>query len=178
MENCPQNFKPVLYRRYVDDTFLLFRKSDHIQLFLNYLNRQHLNIIFTNKSEINNALPFLDVKITKENNKFTTSVFRKPTLTGLSCNFSSFTLLYKINLIKTLLFRCFNICSNYVLINTKFNFIKDFLLKNGYKCNIIERYIKVFLNNRMHDKGLLKHPKKLKFYSKLSFYGNNFFRIR
>ena len=87
MENCPQNFKPVLYRRYVDDTSLLFRKSDHIQLFLNYLNRQHPNIIFTNESKINNALPFLDVTVTKENNKFITSVFRKPTFTGLSSNF-------------------------------------------------------------------------------------------
>ena len=53
MENCPQNFKLVLYGRYVDDTFLLFRRRDHIKLFLNYLNCQQPNIIFTNQSEIN-----------------------------------------------------------------------------------------------------------------------------
>ena len=25
LQNCPSEFKPVIYRRYVDDTFLLFR---------------------------------------------------------------------------------------------------------------------------------------------------------
>ena len=38
LDNCPQNFKPLLYRRYVDDTFMLFRERSHIPLFLNYLN--------------------------------------------------------------------------------------------------------------------------------------------
>ena len=41
LNNCPSEFKPVFYRRYVDDTFLLFRFPSHIQLFLTYLNSQH-----------------------------------------------------------------------------------------------------------------------------------------
>jgi hypothetical protein len=32
LNNCPTNCKPLLYRRYVDDTFLLFRSRDHIPL--------------------------------------------------------------------------------------------------------------------------------------------------
>jgi hypothetical protein len=32
---------------YVDDCFLIFRRSEHVQLFLTYLNRQHTNIRFT-----------------------------------------------------------------------------------------------------------------------------------
>ena len=31
LQNCPSEFKPVIYRRYVDDTFLLFRLKHHIE---------------------------------------------------------------------------------------------------------------------------------------------------
>ena len=34
-ENCPAHFKPIVYRRFVDDTFLLFRTKDHIEKFKN-----------------------------------------------------------------------------------------------------------------------------------------------
>ena len=37
--NCPSLFKPLLYRLYVDDCFLLFRFLDHVALFLNCRNR-------------------------------------------------------------------------------------------------------------------------------------------
>ena len=55
LSSCPTNFKPLLYRRYVDDTFLLFRSRDHIPLFLAYLNRQHPNVNFTCEVETNMA---------------------------------------------------------------------------------------------------------------------------
>ena len=41
LQNCPSEFKLVIYRRYVDDTFLLFRSKRHIEKFRNYWNRQH-----------------------------------------------------------------------------------------------------------------------------------------
>ena len=58
LDNCPLDFKPVLYRRYVVDCFLLFRKPEHVNKFLNYLNSKHENIKFTYELESNNALPF------------------------------------------------------------------------------------------------------------------------
>ena len=33
LKNCPYEFKPVIYKRYVDDTFLLFQSKDHIGKF-------------------------------------------------------------------------------------------------------------------------------------------------
>ena len=30
LENCPSHFKPIVYRRFVDDAFLLFRSKDHV----------------------------------------------------------------------------------------------------------------------------------------------------
>ena len=76
LQNCPSEFKPVIYRRYVDDTFLLFRSKHHIEKFRNYLNRQHKNIKFTSETENENSISFLDIKITRDNNKFMTLVYQ------------------------------------------------------------------------------------------------------
>ena len=34
IKDCPPHFQPILYRRYVDDTFLLFHDLSHIKLFV------------------------------------------------------------------------------------------------------------------------------------------------
>lgn len=47
IDDCPDFFKPVLYKRFFDDTFLLFNILDHDLLFLIYLNYKHKNIKFT-----------------------------------------------------------------------------------------------------------------------------------
>ena len=86
----PAHFKPILYRIFVDDTFLLFRTKDHVEKFKNYLNKQHKNIKFTSEIEENGSLSFLDISIARENNKLVTSVYRKPTFSGIFTNFESF----------------------------------------------------------------------------------------
>ena len=90
LQNCPIHFKPIGYRWFVDDTFLLFRSKGHTEKFRNYLNKQHKNIKFTSEIEDNVSLSFLDIKISRENNKFVTSVYHKPTFSGVLTNFESF----------------------------------------------------------------------------------------
>ena len=90
LQNCPSEFKPVTYRKYVDDIFLLFCSKYLIEKFQNYLNRQHKNIKFTSETENENSISFLDIKITRDNNKFMTSVYHKPTFSGVFTNFGSF----------------------------------------------------------------------------------------
>ena len=51
---CPKDFKPVYYRRLVDDIFALFRSPEHLEKFTNYLNSKHKNIKFTYEKESNN----------------------------------------------------------------------------------------------------------------------------
>ena len=89
-EKCPPEFRPVIYKRYVDNTFLLFQNINQIEKFKYYLNLQHANIKFTSEIEMNNSLSFLDIKIVRQNNKFTTSVYRKPTFSGVFTNFREF----------------------------------------------------------------------------------------
>ena len=73
LQNCSSEFQPVIYRRYVDDTFLLFHSKYHIEKFRNRLNCQHENILFTPVTENKNSISFLYIKISRVSNKLTTS---------------------------------------------------------------------------------------------------------
>ena len=64
LHECPSQFKPVVYKRYVDDIFVLFKSKEHLKLFVNYMNSKHRNIKFTFETEDSNNFSFLDVKIT------------------------------------------------------------------------------------------------------------------
>ena len=79
LNNCPQRFNPVFYRRYVDDIFILFRSNDHLKYFQHFLNSCHINMSFSIDTEKENKLSFLDVEIIREQGKFATTVYRKPT---------------------------------------------------------------------------------------------------
>ena len=58
LKDCPSDFRPALYQRYIDDTFLLFHDESHVNCFLNYLNDKHPNIKFTVERERNGKLRF------------------------------------------------------------------------------------------------------------------------
>ena len=55
LQQCTDICKPMMYRRYVDDTFLLFHNLEHVQSFHTYMNAQHPNIKFT--IEMENKFP-------------------------------------------------------------------------------------------------------------------------
>ena len=56
LNDCPDEFKSVYYKRYVDDIFVLFRPSHHHEKFNEYLNTKHANIKFTIEKEVNESL--------------------------------------------------------------------------------------------------------------------------
>ncbi|CAM2713732.1 unnamed protein product, partial [Rotaria socialis] len=61
------------------------------------------NLHFTLKLESDNSIAFLDVLVTQEQDKLTTSLYRKPTHTGLYMLWgSNQNRRYKLGLIKTL----------------------------------------------------------------------------
>ena len=113
LENCPTQFIPVVYRKYVDDAFLRFPSTEDAENFKKYLNNQHKHFSFTSAVEQNESLSFLDIKINGKNNKSFTSADRKPIFSGVSTNFESFiSICYKLSLIDTLLYGGFSLCSN------------------------------------------------------------------
>ena len=115
LNECPDEFKPVYYRRYVDDIFVLFHSPDHLEKFRNYLNSKQRNIRFTCEKEHNNSAPFLDVLITRTRNGFKTSMYQKPLFSGVYSNFNSFiSNEYKVGFIFTLLIRMFRIFQDFI----------------------------------------------------------------
>ena len=68
LKDCPNGLKPVFYRRYVDDIFLLFTYLDHCSpiSFKNYLSSKSLNINFSLKKENDGHLFFFDINIFRE----------------------------------------------------------------------------------------------------------------
>ena len=65
LDSCPIEFKPKLYKSYVDDIFVMFRSRDHVKKFVNYINTKHLNIRFTFEIKDQNSFSFLDIKLSK-----------------------------------------------------------------------------------------------------------------
>ena len=174
LDLCPLEYKPIFYRRFMDDTLVAFHSPDHIELFLNYINRQHINIKFTVEKENNNSLPFLDTIIKKQNDSIKLSVYRKPTYTPLGINFFSYIpILFKINAIKTLLYRAYSVCSDYITMHDEFNFIKNFFLNNGFPESLIDSIIKKFLNKMLTKEKRKPTVEKLKVYISLPYFGYN-----
>ena len=46
LNKSPEEFKPVYYRIYIDEMFVLFRSPDHLEKFKNHLDSKHRNIRF------------------------------------------------------------------------------------------------------------------------------------
>ena len=129
LKDCPHSLKPVFYRRYVDDIFI-FSSLDQAE---KYLSSKHPNINFSIEKENEGPLSFLDVNIFREKRKFVTNVYREKTFSDVYTNFDSFIPeTYKNGLIKSKLFRCFNLCSDFVKLHHEINILKGILYKNSY----------------------------------------------
>src|SRR5215469_6354828 len=125
LNECPPHFKPTFYRRYVDDTFVMFREREQANMFLEFINAFHNNIKFTVDMEENDSLPFLDILIFRDNSKFKTQVYRKRTFSGQSLNyFSHCCYNFKINSVNTLISRTFKICSDWKAFHLEMEFLK------------------------------------------------------
>ena len=119
----------------------------------------------------NNKLPFLDVLVRRTDYIFQTSVFRKDVFSGLGTSYFSFCCrVFKINCVKTLLHRAYNISSNYFHLDTEFKFLIEFFHKNGYPKILIEQLIGNFLNSKnVPTQPVSQAPKKTIFFPLLYF---------
>ena len=81
---------PKVYKKYVDDIFVMFLCQSQLKDFLNYMNNTHPNIKFTfvglAEFQKNNSFSFFDVKNTRSNSKLVTSVFCNATFSNVYIN--------------------------------------------------------------------------------------------
>ena len=182
LRDCPNDFKPVFYRRYIDDIFVLFSSPDLADKFREYLSSKHPNIKFSIEKEEDGCLPFLDINIFRENDKFATKVYRKKTFSGVYTSFKSFIPeTYEISLIKSRLFQCFSLCSDFIKFHHEIDKLKSILYKNSYPRDLVDKCIKEFLDKILAPKPVVSAvPKKnlviaLPYLGKLSLQISNLF---
>ena len=119
--------------------FCFFSSKEHLQVFVDYMHKQHKCIKFTSEAEYDNSFSFLDIKITRHNQKFKASIYRKPTVSGVFTHCESYLdQLYKKSWIETSLFCCFSICSDYNLFHKANENLRESLKRNSYPSGILE----------------------------------------
>ena len=95
------------------------------------LNTRILSLPWNLKRD--NKLSFLYINIEKSKSSFVTSVYRKPTFTGLMSKFNSdIPLQFKHNLISNLVSRAYNLCSSCVILHNELDFITNMLFLNVF----------------------------------------------
>ena len=102
---------------------------------------------FTYEVENEDKLVFLDVLITRDGGSFLTSLYRKPTFSGLYSHYESFMpSSYKAGLIYTLLHRAFTLCSTWEKFHEEVCTLRQTFLKNAYPGFFIDKCTKIFLD--------------------------------
>ena len=170
IDNYPLS-KPSFYKRYVDDIFCLFENQKQAELFFNYLNERHPNIKFTMEIEVEKKLPFLDILLNNEK-VLTTSVYRKPTYTGLLMNFHSFLPFhYKLGLLRTLIDRTFKITNNWHSFDHDIKKLKEILCRNLFPPHIFQRVLCRYLEKSFQaDTETVTNNNEIRYY-KLPYIG-------
>jgi len=137
---------------------------------LQMLNGLHPNIKFTIEEEENCSLPFLDIRMTREVNCLTTSVYRKSTHSGVFTHYTSFVPFYlKSQLIRTLLHRAYEICSSYELLHREFERLRVMLLNNGYTRDYLYSVIDKFMSRKYTEYRPPLGPKPKDIYLRLPY---------
>jgi len=140
--------------RYVDDTFVLVNSITDVVNILAILNDFHASIKFTHKAESDNKLEFLDVQVIRQSEQqcFETTIYRKPTFTGLLTNWNSYVPLgYKKAGIVGMVDRALNICSTYTLLNVELDQIRRIGVNNDYPITFIDKIIGIKLSKQAKE---------------------------
>ena len=190
MNECNPYFDRIkFYKRYVDDTFLIFQGSKRItQKFVEYLNFCHVSIKFTCEYMVDNSLVFLDLTVyLKQDNKLGFRIYRKPTTTDVIIPYNSMhPTSQKHAAIHAMAHRLYNIPMDKNDFNAELNTIYHICKVNGYPIYIVNNILaKHKSKNTDDDIGVsnqvqnhcLNRSNKDKKYRRLDFFNNSSYTI-
>ena len=163
MEDCifgrSLPFAPKYYKRYVDDTFLLFSSSEHIEPFLASLNAFHPSIQFTIENAVENVLPFIGVSVSIVDDEFVTSVYHKSCDKGIFLHSKSFCdEKYKKNLMPMLCHRAFTLSSSWIGFHQEIERSMRCLEKLGYCPSKLGQQVRPFSAAKFAAKCKERYP--------------------
>ena len=138
------SLKPTIWRRYVDDTFILWpHGEDALQEFHRHLNDFCPSVQFTLERE-DRQLPFLDVLLCRDGRELKTSVYRKATTSNVYMNYeSNHPPGTKAGVIKCLENRARLLCSDRSSLREERDRIKAIFAANGYPDSFVKKAMKL-----------------------------------
>ena len=129
--------------------FATLRSKEQAEKVLEFLNSVHPNIQFTLEHEESRKLPFLDTLVSRQINKFSSTIYRKKTFTGVYLHWTSLTARrYKLGLIRCLAERIWRICSEENERQIEFEKLKSILQRNEYPLQVIEKALSKFIESK------------------------------
>ena len=136
--------KPIIWRRYVDDTFILWpHGEDALHEFHQLLNSFSPSIQFTLEREQEHKLPFLDVMLCRDNGRLKTSVYRKATTSNVYLKYdSNHAPGTKAGVIRCLETRARLLCSDASSLKEERAKIRDIFAANGYPESYVKKAMK------------------------------------
>ena len=140
-----------------------------------------LNTIISDKDEtqwinthiksVSTSLPFLDVNVKRFGEQISTSVYRKPSFTGLGLSFFSFIpKVIKKAVIQSAIFRAFNLCSDFKLFDAEIKFLRTFFKNNGFP-KLFDFHVRRFLAQKYVNTPFSVNVPKLQKYLVLPYFG-------
>ena len=173
LSKCPNHLKPHIYtwRRFIDDIFIIWSGTrEQFREFFNFLNSFHPTIKFDEPqhNEEENSCEFLDLKISIENSKIQTDLFRKETskpraLLPSSAHPGHITP----NIVYSMAFRLLRICSREDVFEQRLEDLKvNFLIPRNYHPKIIDTEFRKVRNlpgvdfDARRKQSLVKKPSK------------------
>ena len=116
------------------------------------LNECHPSISFTKELESNNKLLFLGMEITKNGRQLSTSVYRKPTNTGLLLHFHSHVdRRHKTSLLRTMVDRAYRLSSTIKLFEAECKELRAIFSKLKYPNKLVDSTISSFIKSKQSN---------------------------
>ena len=150
--------RPSLYCRYIDDILVDIKDLDN----LNHLKmklEETSGLSFTTELSSDSKISFLDVSIDASIDKYTTTVYRKPTDAGRCLNgISICPESYKVSVVRAYVHRALKHCSTWELFNRELNHIKQLLTNNGYPISFIDSITNKTISAYLHRQDRPDQP--------------------
>lgn len=148
------NLFPKIWKRYVDDVFAIVKKSN-IEDILNLINNANPNIKFTHELEKDGRICFLDLSITREEDKkLTFDIYRKPTSTDRFITSDSYHhSAHKHAAFNSMIHRLVNVPLNEERYNEEWKHILKVADMNGYNNNLMHILLKRHQRKRLRNES-------------------------
>lgn len=142
-ENVVKDPNILFYYRYVDDIIICWTGTlRQIDVFVNKLNSVHSKIKFKLELEENKSLNFLDINITRVNNKLEFQIYRKPTQTDIAIPSSScHPIQHKLAAFRSYIHRLMTVPLSRDSYVKELNVIYQIAIANGYNKQLVDSLI-------------------------------------